>query len=94
MRHPAEFALFAWQAGWVFALRSARLWTEPATAAGSLAKMALEKQKAFADGMMAAGRAAIRGADAHGVAAAALRPARRRVSANVKALGKVRKRKG
>ena len=25
MRHPAEFALFAWQAGWVFALRSARL---------------------------------------------------------------------
>ncbi|MBW8270382.1 hypothetical protein [Caldovatus aquaticus] len=86
MRHPADFALFAWRSGWVFALRSARLAVEPAEAAASLAAMALEKQRACAEGWLAASRAALRGADAGAVAAAALAPARRRVSANHRAL--------
>jgi len=88
MSSPADYALFAWQAGWVFALRSAQLWAEPARAAATLAEMAAEKQKAFAQGAVAAGIAAMQGARPDLVAAAALRPARRRVSANVRALGR------
>jgi len=91
MRQPAVLALFAWQAGWVFALRSTQLWIEPTRAAGALVEMAFEKQKAFADGMTAASLAAMRGADLQGIAAAALRPTRRRVSANAKALTKPRR---
>ena len=87
MRNPADLGLFAWQTGWVFTLRSLRLWAEPGKAAGSLTEMALEKQRAFAEGALAAGRAVLRGADPHVVAAAALRPARKRVAANMKALG-------
>jgi hypothetical protein len=86
VRTPSEYALFAWQAGWVFALRSAQLWSAPATAAGELAAMAAEKQRAFAEGAVAAGVAALKGTRPDLVAAAALRPARRRVSANVRAL--------
>lgn len=86
MRHPAEFAWFTWQAGWVFALRSAQLWAEPAEATATLTAMALEKQRAFAQGWTAASRAALRGADAGTVVAVALAPARRRVSANHRAL--------
>jgi hypothetical protein len=88
LNDPAEYALFAWQAGWVFALRSAQLWAEPAQAAATLAEMAAEKQKAFAQGAIAAGLAAMQGARPDLVAAAALRPARRRVMANMRALGR------
>ncbi|GGG50222.1 hypothetical protein GCM10010964_41900 [Caldovatus sediminis] len=70
MRHPAGFAWFAWQSGWVFALRGARLWARPAEAAASLTAMAIEKQRAAAEGWVAASRAALRGADAGAVAAA------------------------
>ena len=37
---PFTYGLFAWQAGWVFALRSAELWTEPAKAQARLAEYA------------------------------------------------------
>lgn len=90
MTHPAAFALLAWQAGWVFALRSAQLLTEPATASAELARMAAEKQRAFAAGAMAAGRAALLGSRPDLVAAAALKPARRRVAANLRQLTRPR----
>lgn len=90
MTNPAQFALLAWQAGWVFTLRSAQLWTEPAGAATALAAMAAEKQRAFAAGAFAAGRAAMEGSRPDLVAAAALRPARRRVAANLRTLTRPR----
>jgi hypothetical protein len=90
MTHPAAFALLAWQSGWVFALRSAQLWADPATATAALAEMAAEKQKAFAAGAIAAGRAAMLGSRPDLVAAAAIRPARRRVAANLRLLTKTR----
>jgi hypothetical protein len=90
MTNPAAFALLAWQAGWVFTLRSAQLWTEPAGAATALAEMAAEKQRAFAAGAMAAGRAAMLGTRPDLVAAAALNPARRRVAANLRQLTRPR----
>ncbi len=90
MTHPAAFALLAWQAGWVFALRSAQLWAEPAGAALALTEMAAEKQRAFAAGAMAAGWAAINGRRPDLVMAAALRPARRRVAANLRQLTRTR----
>jgi hypothetical protein len=83
---PAHYALLAWQAGWVFAIRSAQLWTDPATAGPALAAMAAEKQRAFAAGALAAGRAALRGSAPDVVASAALRPSRRRVAANLRSL--------
>jgi hypothetical protein len=79
---PFDAALFAWQTGFVFTLRSMQLWAEPAKAQAQLAEYALEKQRAFTAGAMAAGRAAIAGAEAPAVLAAALRPAQRRVRAN------------
>ena len=88
MTNPAAYALFAWQTGMVFTLRSAQLWVEPVGAAAALAEMAAEKQKAFAEGALAAGVAAMQGTRPDLVALAALRPARRRVAANVRALGK------
>jgi hypothetical protein len=90
MTNPAAYALFAWQTGMVFTLRSAQLWVEPVGAAAALAEMAAEKQKAFAEGAVAATAAVMRGARPDLVAAAALGPARRRVRANLKALGKPR----
>lgn len=90
MTNPAAYALLAWQAGWVFALRSAQLWTEPAGAATALAEMAAEKQRAFAAGAMAAGRAAMLGSRPDLVAAAALSPARRRVAVNLRQLTRPR----
>ena len=89
MTNPAAYALFAWQAGWVFTLRSMQLGTDPVGASAALAEMGAEKQKAFTDGAFAAGRAVLAGARPDLVAAAALRPARRRVSANMRALNKV-----
>jgi hypothetical protein len=87
---PPNYALLAWQAGWVFTLRSAQLWTAPAEAAGALAEMAAEKQRAFAHGAFAAGRAAMSGAAPDAVMAAALRPAHRRVAANLRKLTRPR----
>ena len=86
MNDPARWGLFAWQAGWVFALRSMGLANNPSTAAAELNRMAAEKGRAFAAGWLAAGQAAMRGADPAAVMAAAVRPSRRRVSANLRAL--------
>ncbi len=82
---PFTYGLFAWQAGWVFALRSAALWAEPATAQAKLAEYVLEKQKAFATGAIDAGAQMLIGATP---AAAALAPSRRRVRANARKLAK------
>lgn len=90
MTDPAALALLSWRAGWVFALRSAQLWTEPAGAATALADMAAEKQRAFADGAFAAGRAAMEGTRPDLVVAAALSPARRRVASNYRRLTRLR----
>lgn len=87
---PGDYALLAWQASWVFALRSAQLWTQPAEAASALTAMAAEKQRAFAAGALAAGQAALLGSRPDLVAAAALRPARRRVAANLRKLTRAR----
>jgi N-acyl-D-aspartate/D-glutamate deacylase len=86
MTDPVSYALLAWQAGWVFTIRSAQLWAEPATAAAELARMAAEKQRAFAAGALAASRAAMLGTRPDLVAAAAVGPARRRVAANLRKL--------
>jgi hypothetical protein len=88
MMNPGAYALFAWQAGWVFTLRSMQLTTDPVGASAALAEMVAEKQKAFTDGAFAAGRAVMNGARLDVVAEAALRPARRRVSANMRALNR------
>ena len=85
---PFTYGLFAWQAGWVFALRSAELWTEPAQAQARLTEYALEKQKAFATGAVRAGAAAMTGAAPERVVAAALAPSRKRVRANARKLAK------
>jgi len=84
--NPFVAAAFAWQAGTVFALRSLTIWAEPARAQALLAQYAFEKQRAFAAGTLAAGRAAMAGADPAAVMAAALRPAQRRVRANHRTL--------
>jgi hypothetical protein len=85
---PFSLGLFAWQAGWVFTLRSAALWTEPAKAQAKLTEYALEKQKAFATGAIEAGTAAMTGANPAAVVAAALGPSHRRVRANARKLAK------
>lgn len=90
MTDPAAIALLAWRAGWVFALRSAQLWTEPAGAATALADMVTEKQRAFTAGAMAAGRAAMLGTRPDLVAAAAFSPTRRRVASNYRRLTRPR----
>jgi hypothetical protein len=90
MTNPAAYALLAWQAGWVFTIRSAQLWAEPAKAGAALAEMAAEKGRAFTAGAFAASRAAMEGARPDLVAAAALGPARRRVAANLRALTRPR----
>ena len=86
MTDPTRWGLMAWQAGWVFTLRSMDLWAKPEGAGEELTRMALEKQKAFTDGLFAAGRAAMAGAGPEAVMAAAARPAQRRVSANLRTL--------
>jgi hypothetical protein len=84
--NPFTATAFAWQAGFVFTLRSMQLWTEPAKAQAQLTAYALEKQRAFALGMAAAGKAALAGAEAPAVLAAAMAPAHRRVKANARKL--------
>lgn len=86
MTDPTRWGMFAWQAGWVFTLRSLDLIARPDGASAELARMAIEKQKAFADGWLAAGAAAMRGESPAAVIEAAARPARRRVSANLRTL--------
>ena len=85
---PFTAAAFAWQSSFVFTLRSAQLWAQPATAHSLLADYAYEKQRAFTAGAFAAGRAAMAGAAAPAVLAAALAPAHRRVRANMRKLTK------
>ena len=85
---PLSYGLFAWQTGWVFALRSAELWTEPAKAQARLTEYALEKNKAFTEGAVKAGFALMEGAAPATVAAAALAPSRKRVRANARKLAK------
>lgn len=86
---PFSWGLFAWRAGMVFTARSADLMLRaPHEAPQVLTGMALEKGRAFTEGWMAAGAAAMRGADPAAVMAAAVRPSRRRVSANLRALGR------
>jgi hypothetical protein len=84
--NPFTTATLAWQTAFVFTLRSVQLWTEPAEAQARLTAYALEKQKAFTAGAMAAGAAALAGAAAPTVLEAALAPAHRRVRANARKL--------
>ena len=67
--------------------RSFALWAEPHNAAPALARMAAEKQRAFAAAALAAGRAAVRGEIPAAVVEAALLPARRRVRRNLNGEG-------
>jgi hypothetical protein len=83
---PDQFALFAWQAGWVFGLRSLDLAVSPLEAPAAMAAHVLEKQKAFAEGAVRATIAMMEGARPDVVAAAALAPSRKRVAANIRAL--------
>lgn len=85
--NPFAWGIFAWRAGMVFTVRSADLMLRaPHEATHVLTGMALEKGRAFTEGWMAAGAAAVRGADPAAVMAAAVRPSRRRVAANLRAL--------
>jgi hypothetical protein len=84
--NPFTTATLAWQTAFVFTLRSMQLWTEPAEAQARLTGYALEKQKAFAAGAMAAGEAMLAGHMAHTVFEAAMAPAHRRVQANARKL--------
>ncbi len=70
----------------VFTLRSAQLWARPAEAHATLTGYAIEKQRAFTAGALAAGQAALAGAAAPAVLAAAVAPAHRRVKANMRKL--------
>lgn len=83
---PFTAAAFAWQSGFVFAMRSAQLWVQPAEAQAKLTGYALEKQRAFTDGAFAASRAVMAGAAGPAVVAAALAPAHRRVRANLRVI--------
>ncbi len=87
---PLSLGLFAWQAGWVFALRSASLASDPMNASSRLADMVAEKQRAFAAGMMGAAAAMAVGSRPDVVAAAAIAPAQRRVAVNARRLAKGR----
>lgn len=80
------FAPYAWlaEAGWVFAMHSAQLWADPTKAGTRLISLGAEKQRAFAEGAMKAGAAAMRGASPETVAKLAMAPARRRVRANAR----------
>lgn len=85
---PFTAAAFAWQSGFVFAARSLLLWNNPVTAQAELTRFALEKQRAFTQGALAAGEAMLAGAHGGAVVAAALRPAQRRVRANMRRLAR------
>lgn len=84
--NPFTTATLAWQTAFVFTLRSMQLWTEPAEATARLTGYALEKQKAFTAGAMAASQAMLAGHMAHTVLEAAMAPAHKRVRANARKL--------
>jgi hypothetical protein len=84
--NPFTTATLAWQTAFVFTLRSMQLWTEPAEAQARLTGYALEKQRAFTAGAMAAGEAMLAGHMAHTVFEAAMAPAHKRVQANARKL--------
>jgi hypothetical protein len=84
--NPFTTATIAWQTALVFTLRSVQLWAEPAEAQTRLTAYAIEKQKAFTAGAMAAGQAVMCGAGAQAVFAAAMKPAHRRVQVNARRL--------
>lgn len=84
---PLSMGLFAWQSGMVFLTCGAKLFSDP-QAGTTLQGMITEKQKAFTDGAMAAGRAAMTGASPQRIAAAGMAPARKRVRANMAKLHK------
>lgn len=67
--------------------RGLALWADPLGAAPALWRLAAEKQGAFAEGAVAAGFAAAAGRSPEAIAAAALRPARRRVRRNLRGTG-------
>jgi hypothetical protein len=81
-----SLSAYAWfaEAGWVFMMHSARLLADPSKAGARLAALGAEKQRAFAEGAIKAGAAALRGAKPDMIAKAAMAPARRRVRANAK----------
>lgn len=84
------FTPYVWlaEAGWVFAMHSAQLWADPAKAGARLVALGAEKQKAFAEGAIKAGAAAISGASPGAGAKLAMAPARRRVRANARKIQK------
>ncbi|MFC7477178.1 hypothetical protein ACFQS7_22635 [Dankookia sp. GCM10030260] len=84
--NPFTTVTLAWQTALVFSLRSFELWTEPHAAQARLTGYALEKQKAFTAGAMAAGAAMLAGQMAPAVMQAAMAPAHRRVQANARKL--------
>ena len=65
-------------------MHSAQLWADPVGASARLTALGAEKQKAFTEGAMRAGAAAMRGASPETVAKLAMAPARRRVRANAR----------
>ena len=78
----AAFARFAIEASEVFTRRSFDLAQNPADAGFRLSDMVLEKQRAFAEGAMAAWDAALLGSRPDVVAEAALLPSQRQVTEN------------
>jgi hypothetical protein len=84
---PFDAWRFLAEAQSVMFRRSLALLADPDSAAPALARMVAEKQRAFADGVIAAGFAAARGANPAAIAAAAIRPARSRVRRNLRRKG-------
>ncbi|MES2710010.1 MAG: hypothetical protein V4653_00365 [Pseudomonadota bacterium] len=76
------FTRFAFEASAVFTSRSLDLANNPAEAGFRLSDMVLEKQRAFAEGAMAAWDAALLGTRLDLVAVAAMAPAQRAVAEN------------
>ena len=87
MRLGMMYWMSAWTASFVIPLRLMRISTGGPEAAGEMVRMVAEKQAAMMEGAFRAGMAMARGASAMNVAAAAWRPARRRVNANFRRLG-------
>ena len=84
--NPFAAAAFAWQAGLVFTVRTAQMWADPMQAQSQMTGFVVEKQRAFAQGAMAAQRATFAGGDGVAVLAAAIAPAERRVRMNARKL--------
>ena len=77
----------AWTASFVVPMRLFCISAGGPEAAGEMVRMVAEKQAAMMEGALRASMAMARGASAMNVAAAAWRPARRRVNANFRRLG-------